>query len=193
MTEGPKRPLLEDILDEFAMEADLGRETLERYLLAYPEYAEDLVDLAGELARQNLPFEGDLTETEQGLIDAAWRKHEAAAPRYVQNPLAALTVPQLRSAAAMLGVPRQVITAFRERLVLSASVPERFLARFAEAVGQRVEAIRDWLEFGGMPEPERSYKADGKPGEASQVSLERILADAEVPPEKRAELLSDRE
>ena len=192
MTEGSERPLLEDVLDEFAMEADLGRGTLERYLLAYPEYAEDLVDLAGELSRQHVPFEGDLTEAEQGLIDAAWRRHAAAAPRYVANPFAALTVSQLRSAAATLGVPRQVITAFRERLVLSASVPERFLARFAEAIGQRVEAIRDWLEFGGMPEPARSYKADGKPGEAPQVSLERILADAEVPPEKRAELLSDR-
>ena len=67
------------------------------------------------------------------------------------------------------------------------------MARFAEAVGQRVEAIRGWLEFGGMPEPARSYKADGKPGETPQVTLERILADAEVPPEKRAELLSDRE
>ena len=29
--------------------------------------------------------------------------------------------------------------------------------------------------------------------ETPQVTLERILADAEVPPEKRAELLSDRE
>ncbi len=193
MTEGPERPLLEDVLDEFAMEAEPGRETLERYLLAYPEYAEDLVDLAGELSRQHLPFAGDLTEAERSLIDAAWRKHEAAAPRYVPNPLAALTVPQLRSAAATLGVPRQVLTAFRERLVLSASVPERFLARLAETVDQRVEAIRDWLEFGGMPEPARSYKADGKPSEAPQVTLERILADAEVPPEKRAELLSDRE
>ena len=57
------------------------------------------------------------------------------------------------------------------------------MARFAEAVGQRVEAIRGWLEFGGMPEPARSYKADGKPGETPQVTLERILADAEVPPE----------
>ena len=88
MTGGPKTPLLEDVLDEFAMEANLVQATLERYLAAYPEYAEELVDLAGELSREHLPFEGDLTEIEQSLVDAAWRKHEAAAPRYVSNPLA---------------------------------------------------------------------------------------------------------
>ncbi len=191
MTGTPEKVPLQDVLDEFAMEAEPGRETLERYLSAYPDYAGDLIDLSRELIRQPSSFVGDLTQEEENLIEAAWRKHESTAPRRVPNPLAALTVPQLRSAAVTLGVPRQVLTAFRERLVLSASVPERFLTRFAEAVGQGVEAIRDWLEHGGMPEPERSYKADDKPGEATQVTFEQILADAEVPANRRAELLSD--
>ncbi len=193
MTETPATPPLQDVLEQFSMEASTGRQTLERYIQSYPDYASDLVDLSREMARLPPSPSRELTLEEEDLIEAAWRRHQASAPRRAANPLAALTIPQLRSAAATLGVPRQVLTAFRERMVISASVPDRFMTRFAEAIDRHVGAVRDWLEHGEMQEAARSYKAAAKPDEAPQVTLDRVLADAEVSPERRAELLSDRD
>ena len=191
MTETPASLPLQDVLEQFAMEASTGRQILERYIQSYPDYAVDLVDLSREMDRLPPYPSGDLTLEEEELIEAAWRRHQASAPRPAANPLSALTIPQMRSAAATLGVPRQVLTAFRERMVISASVPDRFMTRFAEAIGRHAGAVRDWLEHGEMQEAARSFKAADKPDEASQVTLDRLLADAEVSSERRAELLSD--
>ena len=105
--------------------------------------------------------------------------------------MAHLSVPVLREIAGKLGVPRQVLTAFRERRVLLASVPDRFLTQLAAAAASTVDAFRNWLEPSSMPMLARSYKSDGKPAEVVQVPFDRILLDAQVPPERRAELLSE--
>jgi len=184
------RPSLEDVLDEFATEADTGRATLERYLVAFPAFANELVDLAREIARPVESFAGPLTDKDINTINAAWRHYEAAAPRQQVDPWATLTVDQLRQAARVLGVPRQVVTAFRERRVLASSVSDRFLKRFSTALGASAEALRDWM-VPSMGELARSYKANEKPLEPVQVTLEQILMDAGVPPERRIDLMSD--
>lgn len=100
-----------------------------------------------------------------------------------------LTVPQLRSIKESLGVPRQVLTAFRERRVVS--VPRRFLARLAEAIGTTRDELMDLLarpvELGVV----NPHKADEKPEEKTLVTFEQLLIDAGVPPERRAELMQD--
>lgn len=184
------RPPLEDVLDEFAMEADIGRVTLERYLVAFPEYANELVDMSRELARPVEAFAGPLTAQDVKAINEAWRRYEAAAPRPIVDPWAALTVDELRQAARVLDLPRQVLTAFRERRVLPTSVSDRFLKRFSQALGASAEVLRDWMKP-SMGELARSYKADEKPLETVQVTFERILMDAGVPPERRTDLMSD--
>lgn len=189
MTGAQPRPSLEDVLDEFAMEADPGRETLERYVGAFPEYAGAIVDLSRELGRPMVAFEGALTERERALVEADYSS--VVAPRAATDPFATLTIAELRQAAGTLGVPRQVLTGLRERRVLPASVPDGFLMRLSEAVGAAVDQLRDWIGSMPMAEPARSYKADGKPDARVQVTLDRILSDAGVSPDRRAELLSD--
>ena len=44
------RPNREDVLDALAMEQECDRETLERYLRDYPEFAVELIDLSRELS-----------------------------------------------------------------------------------------------------------------------------------------------
>jgi hypothetical protein len=113
----------EAVLDAFAVEPSHGRETLARYLREYPQFALELVDLSRELSRAISEDNKPLSEADASWIDAAWKRHVEAAPPAVSDPFAVLSVNELREIAARLGVPRQVITAFRERRVDMTTVP----------------------------------------------------------------------
>ena len=144
----------DDVLDAFAIEKDIGRETLERYLQDYPQYAAELVDLSRELSRVIVEDDEPLSAEDLALVDAAWRRHLEAAPMPIVDPIATLSVAESRTIARDLGVPRQIITAFRERKVIVASVPRRFLAHLASAVNSTVEVIESALAFPSTAEPQ---------------------------------------
>jgi hypothetical protein len=183
------RPSRESVLDAFAIESEPGRSTLERYLRLYPEYARELIDLSRELSREACDDAAPLSGADQALIDTAWSQHAAASPA-VADPFAALTVDDWRAVARGLDVPRQVVTALRERRVSLVSIPRRFLQRFAEAARSSVAQLEaSWGP--GQLAGARSYKADSKPTAGEQVSFEQVLIDAGVPAEKRAQLLAE--
>jgi hypothetical protein len=137
MTSPTQHPSLEDVLGAFAVEPSPGRETLEKYLRRYPEFAGALIDLSRELHRELPDYERPNTPEEAASIGAAWLKHRKTAdPQAAADLFAAFSTQQLRDLARALDVPRQVITAFRDRRVILASVPQQFLARLAAAVNQ---------------------------------------------------------
>jgi hypothetical protein len=176
------------VLDAFAVESELGRSTLERYLRLYPEYARELADLSRELSRE--VCDAPLSAADQALIDAAWSQHAKAVPAATADPFAALTVDDWRTVAQRLDVPRQVVTALRERRISLVSIPRRFLAMLAQAMRSSVAQ----LEASWGPAHlvvARSYKADAKPVAGGQVTFEQVLIDAGVPAEKRAKLLAE--
>ena len=185
------RPSREDVLDAFSVEPRSDRETLERYLRSYPDYAEDLVDLAQELSRDLREDEAPLSVEDRTLIDAAWRRYSADSTKDVADPLVALSTAALREVARRLDVPRQIVAAFRERRVILASVPKPFLARLAQAVNSSVDKLAAlWSEATPTPAAARSYKAEVKPIAAEPVSFEQLLIDAGVPEDRRAELMA---
>jgi hypothetical protein len=183
------RPSRESVLDAFAIESEPGRSTLERYLRLYPEYARELIDLSRELSREACDDAAPLSGADQALIDTAWSQHAAASPA-VADPFAALTVDDWRAVARGLDVPRQVVTALRERRVSLVSIPRRFLQRFAEAARSSVAQLEAFWGP-GQAAGARSYKADSKPTAGEQVSFDQVLIDAGVPAEKRAQLLAE--
>lgn len=180
----------DQVLESFAMERDPDGKTLQRYLREYPEYAPQLVDLSQEIFRFGIHDENPLSVEDQMRIDSAWSRIQSAPSKVVTDPFADLSVPKLREVAQTLDVPRQVIMAFRERTVIGASVPKRFLTRLAGLVGSNFQALFDTLVL--PPQPlARSYKADDKPTEAIQVSFERLLRDAGLSDEQIEQLLAD--
>lgn len=190
MSPADERPSRESVLDAFAVESEPGRSTLERYLRLYPEYAGELIDLSRELGREAYENTAPLSAADQALIDAAWTRHATAMPTAAADPFAALTVDDWRVVARRLDVPRQVVTALRERRVTLVSIPRRFLQRLAEAVGSTVTQLESsWgsAQLAGA----RSYKADSKPVVGEQVTFEQVLIDAGVPAERRARLLGE--
>lgn len=92
--------------------------------------------------------------------------------------------------AQRLEVPRQVVTALRERRISLLSIPRRFLQRFAEATRSSVAQLEAAWGLGQLTGV-RSYKADGKPTAGEQVTFEQVLVDAGVPANKRARLLAE--
>lgn len=190
MSPGGERPSRESVLDAFAVESERGRSTLERYLRLYPEYAGELIDLSRELSRATYEGASPLSAADQALIDAAWSQHAKAMPALTADPFVTLTVDEWRGVARGLDVPRQVVTALRERRITFTSIPRRFLRRFAEAAritAQELEASWGPAQLAVA----RSFKADGKPTAGEQITFEQVLIDAGVPAEKRAQLLAE--
>ena len=125
-------------------------------------------------------------------IDAALQRHMPIETKSLKDPLADLSVSQLREVASKLDVPRQVVTAFRERRVIVEVVRRRFLTRLAgRARSRTVDLLIAALTIPAAPSLARSYKADGKPSAEFAVSFERLLIDADVAEDKRALLLTD--
>lgn len=182
---------LEDILDAFAMEETHAKATLDRYLTAYPQFAGDLIDLSRELMRAEVPADAELAPGDAAKIDAAWARHAAAMPRKAADPFASLSPTRSKEVAAELGVPRQVVTAFRERRIQPASVPRIFARRLAGALATGVDEFVAWMAPPPTDGFARSYRSDGQPGAAVQVTFERILIEAGVAEADRARLLTE--
>lgn len=191
MNPNAHQPSREDVLDAFAVEPSHGREILERYLREYPHFSSELVDLSRELSRVPGGAERPMSLQEQAMVEAAWQQHMPIETKSAKDPLADVSVAKLREIALQLDVPRQVVTAFRERRVVATSVPRRFLTRMAVALNCTVDLLVSALTTPSGPALARSYKADGKPSVETAATFERLLIDAGVSEEKRTTLLAD--
>lgn len=191
MNPNAHQPSREDVLDAFAVEPSHGGEILERYLREYPHFSNELVDLSRELSRVPGGAERPMSLQEQAMVEAAWQQHMPIETKSAKDPLADVSVAKLREIALQLDVPRQVVTAFRERRVVATSVPRRFLTRMAVALNCTVDLLVSALTTPSGPALARSYKADGKPSVETAATFERLLIDAGVSEEKRTTLLAD--
>lgn len=190
MNSSAQHSALDDVLCAFAAESDHGGATLTRYLKAFPKFAEDIIDLSRELQRTIVQDDSALSLADQARIEAAWQEF-AGTPAAVPDPLAALSVADVRELATTLGVPRQVVAAFREHRVLVNSIPRRFLERLASLVQASGEQLKQALALPPTVAGARNYKADAPPEEGGPIAFERLLVDAGVPEDRRALLMSD--
>ncbi len=132
---------LEDVLGAFAVEPDPGRETLAAYLRRYPQFAEPLIDLSRELHRTPTISGPDTAEDTARIADA-WRQHsEAAGSAGAGRPVRRALDQELRDLSKALDVPRQVITAFRDRRMISGFGATALPQRLAAAVNQPLEHL----------------------------------------------------
>jgi hypothetical protein len=181
-------PPCEDVLNAFAVEPTHDHYTLERYLKQYPQYGVELAILSHELSRA-VEKPAPLSAADRVVIDGAWLKHAGALSVSPGDLFSTFSVPQLRDLANYLGVPRQIITAFREHKVIVSSIPRQFLARFAAAMNKNVEEVTAALAFSQDASCVRSHKADEKPKFVAPATFEKILIDAGVPADKRTKLM----
>jgi len=187
-------PSVEDVLDQFMMEDRHDGATLESYLRKHPQFAVELIDFSRLAAAPDEEDDGPLSATDQSRIDTAWITHQAAGHSEAtdEDPFTTLTGARGKAMSVTLGVPRQVITCFREKRVDPSTVPRPVVRHFANQfdlpMPQVIEAL---ARPAATVKTGRSFKAAGKPGTGKRVSFEQVLIDAGVSDADRAHLLAD--
>jgi hypothetical protein len=181
-------PSCDDVLEAFACEPETGKATLEKYLRDYPEYAEAILDFATEISREVVIRKEPLSARERAMIETGWKKHVKAAPKPVADPFAVLSGAELGKVANLLEVPKQVLTAFRDRTIEVASIPKRFAERLAAEIHSDFETLMAFLAAPPTLSVARSRKSETKPKIADRKTFEQILTDAGVAPADRKKL-----
>ncbi len=184
------------VLDAFAAEPVHDRNTLERYVSEYPELAEELIDLAAELR-----LSAEFTGAEEGAIsdpklETAWENFLAAGPKpsvttAAVDPFARFKGGAFATLAGKLDVPRSLLTAVRDRLVVPSSVPSGFVRRFAEATGTTVEAVRVYLAQDSQAPLGLAFKSDQKPSQQGRVTFRQLVENTEMGESQRLFLLRE--
>lgn len=183
------------VLDAFAAESVHDRKTLERYVRDYPELAEELIDLASEL-RVGTEF----ADTEEGIINdpklnTAWENFLAAGPKPATtaslDPFAQFKGAAFATLAGKLDIPRSILSAVRDRLVVPSSVPGGFVRRFSEATGTTVEAVKAYLAQESQAPLGLAFKSDQKPSQQGRASFRQLVESTEMSESQRLLLLRE--
>lgn len=180
---------LEEVLLAFSVEPVHDRATLDRYLALYPHFAEDIVDMSHELRiggrgiSEAVEDETTFQRALKQLVGAAAPASDAAA-----NPFEAFRGLAFATLAETLRVPRSVLIAFRDRLVIVSSVPTAFLTRVARSAQTTVADLAAYLELPPVVAPAANYKADRKPAASEKVAFDALLDASGVTPEQKADI-----
>lgn len=186
----------EDILLAFSVEPTHDKATIERYLRLYPQYAEDFIDLLGEL-RSPPMLRNDVVEDESA-VQRAWNaltaaplpNHDAAS---IANPFASFAGPTFVALAEGLRIRRSILIALRDRLVNASSIPAPFLNRLARATQFPAEKLRGYLDLPAVVPASASYKANEKPVAPAKIDFEKLLDDSNISADEKRDILSSTE
>lgn len=186
-------PNLEATLHAFA-EAGADDATLADYVHRYPQFAGELIDLAQELraieADDAAPYTPDTAWETESWARFARAAGIASGDAPVADPFAALNSAQQVEIRRTLDIPSMVFNAFRDRQVDPGTVPEPFIARFAQLLSVAAGDLYAALRAPARLDPSMQYKADGKPAAvAEKVAFADLLDQAMVPADRRAALL----
>ncbi len=141
--------MFEDVAFAFAEEWDRRRgEALRRYVERYPEYAEELILLAGELAAGA----GEAATVVTPPTDLLQQLRAGARARLAPQPDAEISTLRgrarehagmdPRALAAALDITVDVLAMLEERCIIAASIPRRFIGRAAAVLGTSSDAVR---------------------------------------------------
>lgn len=184
------------VLDAFAAEPVHERNTLQRYITRYPELAEDLIDLASELRLSD-----DLAGVHEGILsdpklNTAWEDFLAATPKQVAPAVVMDFFAQFKGVAfaalaEKLDIPRSLLTAVRDRLVVPATVPANFLRRFADAMGTTIDAAKAYIAQDSQAPLGLEFKSERKPANQGQATFRQLVETTEMSESQRLFLLQE--
>lgn len=178
----------DDLLRAFAMDFERGTDILQRYLAQYPEHSMALIDLSMELTRE---FDDDIPpgSAEFDLVAAGMARLRVNTTTL--QSLQTAPAKAFADAIKVLSLPMQVGLAFRERRIDVATLPQRVLAKMAEALQTSTETLRSYLALPPEASLARARKSSVKPAAPEKVSFERVLQDAGVDEQSILKLLRE--
>ncbi|VVT24042.1 conserved hypothetical protein [Sphingomonas sp. EC-HK361] len=184
-----EEPTLDAVLEAFMMDAHQDG-ALATYLQRHPQFSLELIDLSHEMHRIPADEPLPLDHAARTSIDAVvarvldtWPMQEG--PR---NLFAELRPADYGRVSTTMGVPRGVIGAVKDGLAIWSTIPGKWLARLAAALGGTVDELR--ASIGGAS-PQASYKSEARPERKEPVPFEQLLIEARVDEARRAEIMDD--
>ncbi len=177
----------DDILFAFSVEPVHDRKTLENYLGRYPELAEELIDLSHEL-RLVIELGGPDVGVLALLPTTGVVQSVQGRPEDIFNEIKG---PTFAALANGLNIPRSILVAVRDRLVVPASIPVRFLNRLSHALGAPLDVIQSYIEQPPVVATGLSFKADQKPSVPDRVMFSELVRSTPLTESQAAELRQD--
>jgi hypothetical protein len=175
----------EEILLAFSVEPTHDRETLKQYLIEYPEHAKALVTYSIELmvdATRN----DDAVVTSEGAVDRAWQRFQTAVDQpgnvLVTNPFATLNPTAFRSLAKKLDITNLLLIRLRDRAIVAATIPRRFVHRLATELGATAEVVTDYLQSPPAIVSGHSFRSTVKPAVTEQISFTEAIETSQLAP-----------
>lgn len=188
----------DEVLYAFSVEPNRDATTLGKYLEAFPEYREDLINLSIELffepKQEDVFIETTVTVGEGA--NRAWEKFQSKlsasdpifAPEPIYNPLASLDRQSFSKLAKSLGINRLFLSLLRDNSIRYSSIPKGFIQLLAEAVNVNVNVMVDALNRSASISSTQSFKADCKPSITEPVSFEEAIELSNLSEEQKAVL-----
>lgn len=171
----------EDILTDFAMEANLTPEVLGRYIRQYPDLALELTDFFHEFTMVDLTSAGGSALVGEELLVAEHREGVALVH-------AALSGPRLKDLAHRLGLPRDFVAGFRDAKIRLGSVPSNVLLNLARAIDVKTQYFIAYLQRELDTAGAVAFKADSKPQWMSVMEYDRFVESLELDDDETAAL-----
>lgn len=183
----PPNPSEEEVLLAFSVEPVHDRATLEQYLTDYPAYADALIACSIELMvepTRNVEVEA----TSEAAVDQAWQRFQSAVAKSdeaaVINPFAALNAAAFRSLAKKIGINNLLLIRLRDRAIIAATIPRRFVQTLAVALGATTDALMDYLQCPPAIMSEQRFSSTVKPSVAEQIPFDKAVQDSQLLPEQ---------
>ena len=175
----------EEVLLAFSVEPTHDRKTLEQYLIEYPEHAKALVTCSIELmvdATRN----DDAVVTSEDATDRAWQRFQTVVGQpddvLVTNPFSTLNPTAFRSLAKKLDITNLLLIRLRDRAIVAATIPRRFVQRLATELGATAEAVMDYLQSPPAMVSGHSFRSAVKPAVTEQISFAEAIETSQLTP-----------
>ncbi|MDO8294051.1 MAG: hypothetical protein Q7T29_14485 [Gallionella sp.] len=179
------RPSEEEVLLAFSVEPTHDRETLEQYLREYPEHAKALVTCSIELL-VDATRSDEVSVTSEGAVDRAWQRFQTVVSQsddvVVKNPFATLNPAAFRSLAKKLDITNLLLIRLRDRAIVAATIPRRFVQGLATELGATAEAVLDYLQSPPAMVSGHSFRSAVKPAVTEQISFAEAIEMSQLTP-----------
>jgi len=169
----------DDVLFAFAVEPEQNRATLDRYLKAYPEFAEDLIDLSNEIRVTESTVRNSVGVVDDAGCVSAWASFTASGS-VPSNPFVHLKGRPFVDFCNSLKLPRSIVTALRDRLIEPDTIPKKLVAAMASLADSTADAVMRYLALPPTTAPSMEFKSDQKPTDGDRVTFQQLIQNTEL-------------
>lgn len=179
------RPSEEEVLLTFSVEPTHDHKTLEQYLREYPEHAKALVACSIELMVDTTRSD-EITVTSEDAVDHAWQRFQSVVELPddvpVINPFATLNPTAFKSLAKKLDINNLLLIRLRDRAIVAATIPRRFVQGLASELGATAESVMDYLRSPPAMVSAHSFRSSVKPAVTEQISFAEAIEKSQLTP-----------